>query len=179
MELFEAIAKRRSIRSFRSEAVPDYHLEEILRTGTLAPSAGNTQPWEFVVTKKDEKKLELAEAAFQQSFIAEAPVVVTICANEERSAHTYSERGRRLYCIQDTAAAVENMLLAATALGYGACWIGAFDENKVRKALGIPPGVRPVALLPVGIPAEMPEARSRRELGDVIHAETYAGAGPS
>jgi len=178
MELFEAIAKRRSIRSFKSGPVSDYHLEEILRAGILAPSAGNTQPWEFIVTKKKEGRLELAEAALQQSFVAEAPVVVTVCANEERSARRYGERGRRLYSIQDTAAAMENMLLAATALGYGACWIGAFDENKVRKALGIPLGVRPVALLPVGVPAEMPEVSLRRELGNVIHVETYAGAGP-
>lgn len=83
------------------------------------------------------------------------------------SARTYGDRGRQLYCLQDTAAAVENLMLAATGEGLGACWVGAFDEAAATRALGLPAGWRPVALVPVGYPAEAAPARSRRPLDEV------------
>ncbi|MCL6560259.1 MAG: nitroreductase family protein [Firmicutes bacterium] len=100
--------------------------------------------------------------------MAEAPVVVVVCAEPSRSAQYYGERGRHLYCLQDTAAATQNMLLAATAYGLGSCWVGAFDENQVRDCLGIPPERRPVALIPLGYAAAQLESRpGRRSLEEV------------
>jgi nitroreductase len=176
MELFEAIEKRRSVRAFRLDPLRKGDLERILGSAILAPSAGNLQPWSFVVSMEGAIKEALAEAALNQEFIAEAPVLITVCAMEEHSAKRYGDRGMTLYCVQDTAAAIENMLLSATALGYGACWIGAFNEGKVRQILSIPPMARPVALIPVGVPKEEPTKTTRKPLEAVVHRETYGGS---
>jgi len=128
---------------------------------------------EFIVVKDEKIKERLAEAALGQMWMTTAPVIVVVCANLERSASRYGERGRNLYAIQDTAAAIENMLLAAHALGYGACWVGAFDEEEVRRILSIPHGLRPVALIPIGKPAEEPSIPYRRSLKDIVHKDVF------
>ncbi|MDI6856637.1 MAG: nitroreductase family protein, partial [Candidatus Thermoplasmatota archaeon] len=133
MELKEAIRKRRSIRAFKAGKIEDKEILEILENAVLAPSAGNLQSWEFVVVKSDEQKEKLARAALGQYFIAEAPFVLVVCANQARSGAHYGRRGYELYSIQDTAACIQNILLLATDKGLGTCWVGAFDENEVRK----------------------------------------------
>lgn len=173
MELFEAIRGRRSIRSYGRGDFPEDDLKAILEAAICAPSAGNLQPWEFVIVKDNERKRALAEAAYGQDFITEAPVVIVVCANRTRSASRYKERGRSLYSIQDTAAAIQNILLAAYALGYGSCWVGAFDEEKAARIVHTPPEVRPVAIIPVGRPMESPPARSRLSLDKVAHFEDF------
>ena len=173
MELFETIRRRRSVRAFKGEPVKKEDLTRILNAAIMAPSAGDIQPWEFIVTTDAEVRRDLATAALGQYWMEEAPVIITVCAKEEASALRYGERGSGLYCIQDTAAAVQNILLASTALGYGSCWVGAFDEDEVRRVLKIPNGIRPVAMIPIGAPGERPEARSRRDLKRVVHSEVY------
>jgi len=173
MDVFEAIMGRRSIRAYREMEVSQEIVEKLIDAARWAPSAGNIQPWEFIVVRNSETKRRLAEAALGQSFIEEAPVVIVVCADEERSARGYGTRGRALYCIQDTAAAIQNIHLAAYALGLGTCWVGAFREDDVRKILDIPVGVRPVAIIPVGYPAESPAPRSRRPLKQLIHYEKF------
>ncbi|WP_309492096.1 nitroreductase family protein [Candidatus Hecatella orcuttiae] len=173
MEVLEAIRTRRSIRSYKKEEVKDEDLNRLLEAGRWAPSAGNVQPWEFIVVKRGEAKAKLAQAALNQRFIAEAPVVIVVCADLQRASWAYGERGETLYCLQDTAAAVQNMLLAAHALGLGTCWVGAFHEEAVRRSLDIPPRVRPVALLPIGKPAGRPPSMSKRPLGEILHFERF------
>jgi len=173
MDVFEAIGGRRSIRAFKSRDVPEDTVKKLLEAGRWAPSAGNIQPWEFVVVREPSMKRRLVEAALGQSFIEEASLVIVVCANEDRSAEGYGFRGRSLYCIEDTSAAVQNILLAAYSLGLGTCWIGAFNEDGAREALRIPAGIRPVAIIPVGYPAESPAPRNRRPLGQVVHRETF------
>lgn len=169
MELFEAVRGRRSVRSYGEGDLHEDHLKQILEAAICAPSAGNLQSWEFVIVRNNEGKRALAEAAYGQDFITEAPVVIVVCANRTRSASRYKERGRSLYSIQDTAAAIQNILLAAYALGYGSCWVGAFDEEKAAVIVHAPPEVRPIAIIPLGRPAESPEARSRLSLDRVAH----------
>ncbi|MEM1539732.1 MAG: nitroreductase family protein, partial [Candidatus Bathyarchaeia archaeon] len=111
--------------------------------------------------------------ALGQSFIEETPVVIVACADENRSAQGYGMRGKNLYCIQDTAAAVQNIHLAAYSMGLGTCWVGAFMEDEVKKILKIPEGIRPVAIIPVGYPAEKPSPPPRRPLRQIIHYETF------
>lgn len=173
MDVFEAIKGRRSIRAFLETDVPYEMVEKLIEAARWAPSAGNIQPWEFIIVRNPETKRRLVEAALGQSFIEEAPVVIVVCADEERSARGYGIRGRTLYCIQDTAAAIQNIHLAAHALGLGTCWVGAFREEEARKILEIPDGVRPVAIIPVGYPAESPSPRSRRPLKQIIHYEKF------
>ncbi len=175
MELFEVIKSRRSVRAFTREEVSEEEVEKLIDAARWAPSAGNLQPWEFIVVRKPEIKRKLSIAALHQTFIEEAPVVIVVCANQMRSGRGYGARGIHLYCLQDTAAAIQNMLLAAYALGLATCWVGAFREEEAKKALDLPDGVRPIAIIPVGHPAKTPMARSRRPLNEIIHYETYKG----
>ena len=173
MDVFEAIKNRRSVRAFTPEPVSDGEVEKLIDAATWAPSAGNIQPWEFVVVRDPEIKRGLCEAAGNQNFVEEAPVVIVVCANTLRSERGYGSRGVNLYCLQDTAAATQNMLLAAHAIGLATCWVGAFQEEEASTALNVPTGVRPVAIIPVGHPARKPMARSRRPLSGIIHRETF------
>lgn len=178
LDVFEAIKKRRSIRAFAREDVSKEEVEKLLDAARHAPSAGNIQPWEFIVIRDFKIKRKLSMAALDQKFIEEAPVVIVVCANEMLSGRGYGSRGETLYCLQDTAAAIQNMLLVACASDLGTCWVGAFREEEVRKTLSIPRGVRPIAIIPVGHPAEKPEMRFKRALSEIVHYETYSKERP-
>jgi len=173
LSLFEAIIKRRSIRAYTKEEVSEEEVKRLIDAARWAPSAGNIQPWEFIVVRNAETKRKLSAAALDETFIEEAPVVIVACANQKRSAWGYGQRGATLYCLQDTAAATQNLLLAAHALGLGTCWIGAFQEEEARQVLNLPMGVRPVAIIPVGHPAEKPMAPSRRPISEIVHYENF------
>jgi nitroreductase len=173
LELFEAIRLRRSTRAFTEEEVSEEEVKKLLEAARLAPSAGNIQPWSFVVVRDANIKRRLAEAALNQFFIEEAPVVIVVCADSNRSGQSYGSRGTDLYCIQDTAAAIQNLLLGAVALGLGTCWVGAFQEDMVRVVLGVPKGLRPVAIIPIGRPAEKPNPPYKRPLEEVVRRETF------
>ena len=173
MNVFEAIESRRSIRAYTSGKVSDEDVERLIDAARWAPSAGNIQPWEFVIVRDTKIKQRLSAAALDQTFIEEAPVVIVVCADEDRSGWGYGSRGVNLYCLQDTAAAIQNMLLAACALELGACWIGAFHEEEVERILKTPRGVRAIAIVPLGHPAEKPEAPPKRSIGEMIHYESF------
>lgn len=173
MDLLEAIKGRRSIRAFKNEEVSVEDVERLVDAARWAPSAGNIQPWEFIVVRKPEIKKALVEAALGQDFIKEASVVIIVCANENRSSERYGVRGKSLYCIQDTAAALQNMHLTAYSLGLGTCWIGAFNEEEARRILKIPQGIRPVAIVPVGYPAETARLPKKRPLDQIVHYEAF------
>jgi nitroreductase len=173
LDVFEAIKNRRSIRAYSSKEVSKEEVEKLIDAARWAPSAGNIQPWEFVIVRDAEIKCRLSMVALNQKFIEEAPIVVVVCVNELHSEGGYGVRGKTLYCLQDTAAAIQNLLLAAYALGFGTCWIGAFREEEVRRILDVPRGVRPVAIVSVGYPIEKPETPPRRSMREIIHYEMY------
>lgn len=173
MDVLDAVRGRRSVRAFKSQVVPAEVVEKLIEAARWAPSAGNIQPWEFIVVRKPEIRRRLSEAALNQAFVKKAPVVIVVCADEMRSSAGYGIRGKTLYCIQDTAAAIQNIHLAAYSLGLGTCWVGAFREEKATEALKIPLGIRPVAIIPVGYPAEFPPPRRRRPLSHLVHYETF------
>ena len=169
MDFWQVIEERRSMRDFDPKCdVPPDMVERILKAAIRAPSAGNCQPWHFVVVRSERTRDLLVEAAYGQSFIAEAPVVIVVCADPGRSAGRYGSRGVQLYCLQDTAAATEHILLAVTALGLGACWVGAFDEKAASQALGLPANLRPVVMVPIGYPIAHHHRASRRSLKEVV-----------
>ena len=169
MEFEELIKVRRSIRAFQSRPVEEEKLKKILTAANLAPSAGNLQAYEIYVIKDQKIKRELARAALDQDFIAEAPVVLVFCANPLRSSVRYGKRGEGLYCVQDATIATTFAMLMATNLGLGNVWVGAFDDEWVAKILGLPRFLRPIAILPIGYPAERPEFSGRRRLEDLVH----------
>lgn len=167
MDVLEAIKKRRSIRKFLPKEIDEAILKEMLTCAILAPSEGNLQPWKFYIVKNRNIKEKLASAALRQRFVYEAPVCIVVCADLKKTS-PYGERGKTLYCIQSTAAAIQNIMLYATSKGLGTCWVGAFDERKVSEILSLPSHLRPVALIPVGYPAENPSMPPRYPLGEVI-----------
>ncbi|MDK2795036.1 MAG: hypothetical protein PWQ58_235 [Archaeoglobaceae archaeon] len=172
MKELELIFKRVSIRKFLQKEIDEETIRLILEAGNAAPSAGNLQARDFVVVRDPKIKNELAKASLRQMFIAQAPVVIVVCANYPRSMRVYGERGK-LYAEQDATAAVENILLAVTALNLGAVWVGAFDEQKVSEILALPPNVRPMAIIPIGYPAEQPARRSRYPIEEITHYERW------
>lgn len=164
MDFWQVLETRHSVRQFDPGAeVPPETVERILRAAIRAPSAGNRQPWHFYVVRHPTLRQGLAEAAFGQEYVAQAPVAIVVCADPEQSAARYRERGRELYCLQDTAAAATHILLAAVALGLGSCWVGAFDEGRVAAVLDLPTRHRPIAILPIGRPATTPGSATPRE----------------
>lgn len=173
MKLLDAINNRRTIRKYKDKSVEQEKIDKILEAAIQAPSAGNLQAWEFVVVREKEQKEKLASASFGQEFVAEAPVVIVVCANEKRSSSKYGDRGRNLYCIQDCALATENMLLTAHTLGLGVGFVGAFDEKKIADILELPDQIRPVSIHPVGYPNEETTETSRLSLQKVLHEETF------
>lgn len=169
MEPDKIFTERFSCRSFLKKEVPEEYIEVILKAGIWAPSAGNLQPWRFLLIKNRELKEKLVEVAYGQEFISEADFVIVVIALPEESALRYGERGRNLYSIQDTAAAIENMLLQASILGLGSCWVGAFSEEKAKIVLNLGKNERPVAILPFGFPKEFPPSlRKRKDLKKVL-----------
>jgi nitroreductase len=169
MEFFQLLKERRSIRAFQAKEVEEEKLRKLLEAANSAPSAGNLQAYEIYLVRSDEKKAGLARAALGQMFIAQAPVVLVFCSNPQRSALRYGERGSTLYALQDATIACTHAHLAAVALGLGSVWIGAFDETEVARILGLKEGIRPIAILPIGYPAEKPWPTPRRKLEDLVH----------
>ena len=171
MNVFEAIEKRRSIRSYEPTPVPDEKLEKILEAARLAPSASNLQPRHFIVISDEERKKALSTGMFAK-FLRQAPVVIAACGDEKKSPKWY---------VIDVAIAVENMVLAATGEGLGTCWIGSFDENKVRAVLKIPENLRVVVLLALGYPSGkeglgskvLRLVRKRKSLDEIVSLEEY------
>jgi len=164
MNVMECIKARRSVRSFEDKEVEEEKLAQVLEAARLAPSARNLQEWKFIVVRDAKLRQQLAEAACGQGFVGEAPVVIVACAVESGHIMTCGHPSHLI----DIAIAVDHMTLAARELGLGTCWIGAFHQDKVRRALGIPASVQVVQLLPLGYPAAWPEARPRKGLDDIV-----------
>jgi nitroreductase len=164
MDVLEAIRVRRSIRKYRPEPIPGERLQTILEAARLAPSASNRQPWHFVVVQQKERKKALAKAANDQTFLGNAGAIVVATGDPEKSARWHEK---------DTMIAVEHMVLAATSLGYGTCWIGAFNEDAVKSLLKIPGKMKVVALLPIGIRDEKPAARLRKKPSEIFFKEEW------
>jgi nitroreductase len=172
MDVFEVIRDRRSVRKYRPKPVPDEKLEMILEAARLAPSAGNRQPWRFVLVQDAERKKAVATVANNQTFLGDAAIIVVAVGDSDVSARWYKK---------DTMIALEHIVLAATALGYGTCWIGAFDEDAIKHLLKIPAKMKIVALLPIGVPDEKPDARPRKGTSEIFFKEEWqsnARAGP-
>lgn len=173
MDVFEAIKGRRSIRSYKKQDLPDDIVKKLVETAIMAPSAGNIHPYQLVIVRSEKIRSQLSKAAFNQKMLLEVPVVIVVCVDEKQASKKYADRGKKLYCIQDSAAVIQNILLAAYSLGLGTCWIGAFNEDDAKKALNAPKEMRPVAIIPVGYPNESPQQTSRRSFDEVVFKETF------
>ncbi len=169
MEFFEVIRKRHSVRNYQPRPIEATQLQAILEAANRAPSAGNLQAYQIYAVTSPAARLALAQAALDQEFLAQAPLDLVFCAYPSRSALRYGRRGANLYALQDATIACAFAMLAATALGLGSVWVGAFDEERVRRALGAPKDLLPVAILAIGHAAETPLPTPRRQLRDLVH----------
>lgn len=166
MGIIEIIKSRRSIRKYKQTPVEDEKLNMVLEAARWAPSAGNRQPWEFIVVKDPSIRRKVADIAPYGGFIAEAPVMIAVVVNPEKDP---------THCIEDGAIATTHILLAAHALDLGTCWVGAFGsayEDDAKRALGVPPNLRVLSLVSLGYPAEE-RTSTRKDLREIVHYETY------
>lgn len=171
--VYDVIKSRRSVRKYIAKDLPDKIVYTLLETAAYAPSEGNQQPWEFIVVRDHVKKEHLVEACYNQTWMLQAPVIIVACTNMRLARAIYGERGERLYGIQATAAAIENLLISAEAMGLSTCWIGSFTEAKVAVLTGCPDYVRPAAIITLGYGAEKPEEPLLQKPEDFIHIEEF------
>ena len=168
MDYFTLIEERHSIRAYQQREVEDDKLRNLLHAANRAPSAGDLQAYQIVAVRSPSVRQALARAALDQGSVAQAPVVLVFLADPGRARGKYGHRGETLYSLQDATIACAYAQLAARDLGLGACWVGAFRKDAVREAIGSPPEQVPVALLPLGYPAEEPRIAPRRSLSDLV-----------
>ena len=164
----ELVHRRHSVREFLPRPVSHAQITAVLEAARRAPSAGNLQAYRILVVEDRECRAEVAEAAGQQAFIADAPVVLVFCADAAVSAAEYGTRGAELYAVQDATIACAYAQLAVAAVGLGCVWIGAFNEDAVRSAIGIDRELRPVALLPIGHAGKPGQTTPRRPLVNLV-----------
>jgi nitroreductase len=173
METLDSIFNRRSVRRYLDRPVEFEKITTIIDAARHAPSAGNLQDWRFVIVTEKSLIKQIADYSVEQYWIQSAPVVIIVCAAPEKHEMYYGLRGKRLYNIQDCAASIQNILLAATDLGLGSCWIGAFEEDKLRSLMEIPPDIRPQAILTIGYADESPGERSLVPIENVTYFNRY------
>lgn len=156
MDFDKVLKKRRSIRKFKKKIVSEGDVSEIVNAGNYSPSSGNIQNWEFIVVKDPDVRDKVADVCVDGSWIKKADFLVVVLNDESEVVEYYKERGKK-YAIQNCAAATQNMLLKAADLGIGSCWIGAYDDKKVREILQIPEDLAIEAILAFGYAAEKGE----------------------
>jgi len=169
MEVMECIRARRSVRSYQAKQVEEEKLQQVLEAARLAPSASNRQEWKFIVVRDEAMRKELARAAHGQSFIAQAPVVIVACAT---STEHVMPCGHPSHLV-DLAIAIDHMTLAARELGLGTCWVGAFEQEEVKRLMGVPASATVVELLPLGYPTDWPGPRPRKDLSEIVSYERW------
>jgi len=171
MSIMEVIEKRRSVRKYNEDPIPESVLLRVLEAARLAPSGKNLQPWKFILVKDKALKEELARASSGQYFIARAPFVIVACGFPD---NCYARMGRYMKSWPvDVAIAMEHLILQAQEEGLGTCWIGSFEEQEVKSILKIPEEVKVLALTPLGFPAEIPSFRGRKSLDEIISYDRY------
>src|SRR5690606_33692819 len=168
-EIWSLFDKRDSLRSFSNEVVEEGTVQFLLQCAVTAPSNGNMQPWEFIVIRNDSVKQKIVECTFMgyfskggnhQEWIKDASVIIVACANQKRTKARYGEAGI-IGSIIDVSAAVQNLLVAVAGLGLATCWVGGFDEEKLKEVLEIPSHVKPIGVLPIGFPKDSHERKNR------------------
>jgi nitroreductase len=181
MEFLELVKARRSVRTYSNRTVEDEKIQQILESARLAPSWANKQCWSFIMVKDRDKAAAVSKTAgIANRWITNAPVIIVACGDPGKS----GSRGGITYYAVDVAIALEHLVLAATELGLGTCWIGYFDEKKVKDILGIPERIRVVALMPVGYPAEraglhegvtrlVVRSKNRKDLEEIVHYDAW------
>lgn len=180
MDLMEAIKGRRSIRRYKSDAIPEEALKAVLEAVRWAPSWSNTQCWEIIVIRDSKTKSEVAKTVPRKNpglpSLAEAPIILVMCGRTGISGYYKGqvETVRGDWVMFDTGLAMQNLCLAAHGLGLGTVIMGLFDHKKVEEILGVPQDVEVVAMTPLGYPAGQGSIRARKDFSDFVFLEKYS-----
>ncbi len=170
MDFYEVIRKRRSIRSYEKKDVKEDKLKRILEAGRLAPSAYNYQPWHLIVVKDKEKITQLGDI-YANEWLKKVPVIIVVCVDPSKS---WTRSDGESFWKVDGAIITEHIVLAAANEGLASCWVCSFNEEKIKKALGIPKHIRVLAMLPIGYPAEKKgEVNERKPLNEILHLNQW------
>lgn len=167
MEFSDLIRKRYSVRTYRLDPVEDEKLQQVLEAARLAPTAANRQPFQLIVISTAGREAEL-QTIYNRAWFVQAPLVICACGVP---AEGWTRMDGKSYVDVDVAIMMDHLILAATDLGLGTCWIAAFDPEAARKVLGLPRGVEPIAFTPLGYPADQPSTKKRKELSDLVRYE--------
>jgi len=171
MKVLDVIQKRRSVRKYKEDPIPEKDLMRVLEAARLAPSGKNFQPWKFIIVKDKALKEKLAQASAGQFFMAEAPIIIVGCGFPD---NCYAHMGRYMKSWSvDVTIALEHLMLQAQEEGLGTCWIGSFEEEEVKAILNIPENVKVLALTPLGYPDEIPRFRGRKSLDEIISYDRF------
>jgi nitroreductase len=174
MDFDEVVKKRKMIREYQqNRQVSTDIINKLLKNAHRSPSAGHTQVQEFIIVIDLITKRKLCQASLGQRQVDDASVLIVVCSNTSRSVNRYKKRGTEFYSVIDGAFASMIILLSAVNEGIGASFVGAFEDNKVTKILGLPVRVRPIGIIALGYPAEKPERFERIELNNLVHYERY------
>ena len=176
MSEFDDIIKRRKmIRQYKQDKpITKEIVDKLIANAHRAPSAGHTQVQEFIIVQDPLIKKKLGEAALNQEQVYDAPLLIVVCANTSRSVGRYGKRGREFYSIIDGAFASMLILLTAVNEGIGACFVGAFLDDKVSEILQLPKYVKPIGIIALGFPAEDPGKFKRIDISKLVHYEKYS-----
>jgi nitroreductase len=169
MEFQELIRKRYSVREYAPTPVGEEMVQRVLDAARLAPTAANRQTMQFVVIKTAGREDDL-KRMYKKDWLCQAPLVVVVCAVQEGA---WVRMDNKNYSEVDATIAMDHLILAATDLGLGTCWIAAFDPAAVREALHLPAGVEPIALTPLGYPKDQPKEKKRKAIGDLTRYERW------
>jgi nitroreductase len=174
---FAWVVKHRGmVRAYTTDPVPEEKIQRLLRYAVRAPSAGNLQPWEFIVVKNPQVRTQLTKAAMNQNAVATAPVTIVTCADIQRMGSEYGTRGS-FFSLVDASFATLLILLGAVEQDLGACFVGSYNSEEVATVLGLPPHVRPVGLVTIGYPAEQPQKPKTKKipLSKLVHVDKWGG----
>jgi nitroreductase len=170
MEFSELVQKRYSVRAYRHDPVPQEHLEKILAAACAAPTAANRQPFQLIVIHTTGCE-EQVRQMYHRDWFASAPIVIAACGLPDSGwVRGYDQAN---YTMVDVAIVMDHLILAAAELGLGTCWIANFDPVVVRQVLHLPEGVVPVALTPLGYPADQPKPKERKPVAELVRYERW------
>lgn len=169
MEFLQLIRERYSVRAYKPDAVEKEKLEAVLEAARLAPTAANRQPFQLIVLSTEGRAEEL-QRIYKRGWFVSAPLVICICALPDEG---WVRMDGKVYVDVDATIAMDHLILAATDLGLGTCWIAAFDPDAAREVLGLPEGVEPVAFTPLGYPADKPRTKQRKALDDLVRYDRW------
>ncbi len=169
MDFQELIARRYSVRAYRTDPVEEEKLAQVLEAARLAPTAANFQPFQVIVVHTAGRQDELRRVYGARWFV-QAPLVIAVCGLPGQA---WTRGDGKNYCDVDVAIVMDHIVLAATDLGLGTCWVGAFDPQAAREVLRLPADVEPVVLTPLGYPADKPRAKKRKALSELVRYEHW------